>query len=372
MSNYGTINVRDKKGWSKSFPLEKALTLIGSAPVNDIVLSNEYGGGVASVHLQLISAHTGINRFRLVSLVNEPILIKLSNARGIDQIRSKGSYFLEDGDSISVGDFQITFYLQSDNGIKIEKKSQNIGLKLEMPSNNLRSNSKLTGLLTLTNYGPDKRCQFEVDIAGLPADCYQIDPAPLLYPGGEEKLEIRFFHQQIRPQSGECAIQIHAYATNAYPTEEVIIPIVLDIEPVYKFSVDLHDSLDFTSVVREKPEVFVPIPVEKRKSDQIEIDQVEAPQALIKEPVIEEEKIIEVELVDSIEKNGVIQESEDVEEGMDQWVETLESLSSTSNTDPLVGLNQKTKTKFMSEKSKIQVLKAEDEESDGDENEEGI
>ncbi len=371
MSNYGTINVKDQKGWSKSFPLDKALTLIGSAPLNDIVLSNEYGGGVASVHLQLISAKTGVNRFRLVNLVNDPIVIKLAHARGVDQIKSKGSHFLEDGDSITVGDFQLTFYLQSDNGIRIEKKSQNIGLRLEMPSINLRSNSKLTGLLTVTNYGPDKRCQFEVDIDGLPSDCYQIDPAPLLYPGGEEKLEIRFFHQLIRPQSGECPIQIHAYATNAYPTEEVIIPIVLDIEPVYKFSVDLHDSLDFTTKAKEITEVVAKIPVEKIKTDQIDTNHVETPKASIEEPEVEQKIEPEVERVVPIEKNDVIEDSEDVDESTDAWAETLESLSSTSNTDPLVGLNQKTKTRLMSEKSKIQVLKAEDEESDVVEDGEG-
>lgn len=364
MSNFGTINVKDQKGWSKSFPLEKALTLIGSAPLNDIVLSNEYGGGVANVHLQLISAQTGKNRFRLVNLVNEPLLVKLTNAQGMDQIKPKGSRFVEDGDSIIVGDFQLTFYLQSDNGIKIEKMSENIGLKLEMPSINLRSNSKLNGLLTVTNYGPDKRCQFEIDIVGLPSDCYQIDPAPLLYPGAEEKLEIRFFHQLIRPQAGECAIQIHAYATNAYPTEEVIIPIVLDIEPVYKFSVDIHESLDFTTKKKYKTAMVAPIAVELIKTERVEIKPDQQPDHKPEKTVLVEKNEKIVEKFSPIEKQALTKENEVIQEETDLWTETLESLSSNSNADPLAGLNQKTKTRLMSDKSRIQVLKAEDEETD--------
>ncbi|HSM23289.1 MAG TPA: hypothetical protein VK856_00305, partial [Anaerolineaceae bacterium] len=243
MSYNGTIHVIDKSGWSKTYPIEKALTMIGSASFNDVVLNEERGTGVAGVHIQLVSTQTGKNGFRMVNLVNEPILLTLSNARGAIEVSGKGSRGLDDGDAIQLGDFLLTFYLQAAKGFSVEKRSQNIGMALEMPGLSLKDGKKLTGLLTLKNYGQEGRCQFEVDLDGLPADCYQIDPAPLLYPGGEEKLELRFFHQNVRPPAGECPIQIKISAVGAYPTEEVILPLVLDVESVYRFSVDITEDL---------------------------------------------------------------------------------------------------------------------------------
>jgi hypothetical protein len=120
MNYNGSVYVIDRNGWAKTFPLTKALTMIGSAGFNDIVLPDEYGSGVASAHLQLISTQTDRRNFRMVNLVNEPLAMSLSGARGSVVVPAKGSRNIEDGDSLKLGDFQLTFYLQSANGITLE------------------------------------------------------------------------------------------------------------------------------------------------------------------------------------------------------------------------------------------------------------
>ncbi|MBW6474117.1 MAG: FHA domain-containing protein [Anaerolineaceae bacterium] len=358
MTNYGTIQVVDRKGWSKSFPLEKALTMIGSAPFNDIVLSEAHGSGVAAVHLQLISTQTAKRGFRLINLVNEPLLLTLSNARGSLELQAKGSRELEDGDFVQLGDFRITFYLQTENGFSIEKSSENIGVKLEMPGVILRQGSKLTGLLTLKNFGTEKRSQFEIDLEGLPADCYQVDPAPLLYPGGEEKLQIRFFHLGNRPNAGESPIQIHVTAVDAYPKEKVILPVVLDIEPVYQYSLGVFDSLE---AILEKNTInnrsIILENMDQRSTPYLESIE-RNDDAAMKSAIANEISTKENSEQGQIKLNESPTQK-DEESEVDWWADNLNSVPKATMNDPLAGLKRSSKPKLSVEKSKIQVLKAE-------------
>ena len=49
------VEVVDRDGWRKAFPLEKHIVHIGSDPRNDVVLDSRRGAGVAARHLQLIA-----------------------------------------------------------------------------------------------------------------------------------------------------------------------------------------------------------------------------------------------------------------------------------------------------------------------------
>lgn len=367
MSYNGTIHVIDKTGWSKTFPLEKALTMIGSAAFNDIVLSEDHGSGVASVHLQLISTQTERRGFRLVNLVNETLSMVLSNARGNVIIPAKGSRELMDGDAIQLGEFKITFYLQTVNGISIEKRSQNIGLQLEMPGITLKEGKTLTGLLTVKNYGQEKRCQFEVDLEGLPSDCYQIDPAPLLFASGEEKLQIRFFHQGIRPAAGDCPIQLRVTAVSAYPTEEVLLPLVLSIDPVYRYKVEIIEEKE---KVKEALEVIVPIPFTPSRIETIEDKEkqtIDESSDLLDNQQIQQTTSQEPDINEKITQTSVEVAVEEEVEG-DWWADQIQPLRTTSNSDPLADL-KRGKSKLTVPKSKVQVLKATSEDEMESENE---
>ncbi len=356
MNYNGSVYVIDRNGWAKTFPITKALTMIGSAGFNDIVLPDEYGSGVASAHLQLISTQTDRRNFKMVNLVNEPLALSLAGARGNVVVPAKGSRNLEDGDSLKLGDFQLTFYLQSANGISLEKRSENIGVTFEMPSLDLKEGRKLTGLITLKNFGQEKRSQFEMDLEGLPSDCYQIDPAPLLYPGGEEKLQIRFFHLGVRPPAGYCPIKIRVLAVNAYPTEEVIIPVVLNVEPIFRFTVDVDsDAQDQLEMVPE-PNETPGIGKEVKK---------ELLQPITFSPTLEEESPKEIPYQPSTEgqpinnnqdeKIEVLEEKKETLEEVDWWAEN-EPITAEVHNDPIAEF-KRGKPKLAVPKSKVQVLK---------------
>lgn len=401
MSYYGTIKVVDGTGWSKTFSLEKAITLIGSAAFNDVVLSEQRGSGVAAVHFQLIRTQVGTHGFRLVNLVSETFLMILARARGEDVIQPKGTRDLEDGDAVQVGDFTITFYLRTGNGVSIEKRSENIGIRFEMPGVKLRPGVRLAGLLTVMNYGEERRSQFEIELEGLPSDCFQIDPAPLLYPGGEEKLQVRFFHRGIRPLAGECPICLRASAVGAYPTEELMLPLVLDVEPVYHYEVGwMKDQ----SPPEEELEPALPLPApnttvlepvslatkstspgeESPQPAAMAVEEADAPSAppiamgeplsMVQPParqVIDNSKVVkqddwEKAIPPRPEKpevipsklqpapvQPVVEESE-----ADWWSEDREKFPAVASSDPLADLKRGITPRLSVEKANIQVLKA--------------
>lgn len=357
MNYNGSVQVKDKHGWSKTFPLTKALTMIGSAGFSDIVLPEDHGSGVANAHLQLISTKSGKRGFRMVNLVNEPLMITLSGARGNVIVPAKGSRDLEDGESLQLGDFQLTFYLQSANGILIDKRSENIGVTFEMPSLELKEERKLTGLITVKNFGQERRCQFEVDLEGLPSDCYQIDPAPLLYPGGEEKLQIRFFHLGVKPPAGECPIQLHVTAVEAYPTEEVVLPFLLSVEPINRFSVEVWQDLSqhqesLTSDNTPTVPVFPILANQNQEQKAILSDSNEEGKiAIAAQEVSEHEPINNTELKPAPTTEKQVEKQEEA----DWWSEN-DSITSQTINDPLAEL-KRGKSKLSVPKSKVQVLK---------------
>lgn len=364
MVNYGSIQVIDRKGWSKSFPLQKALTMVGSATFNDVVISDEHGDGIAPVHFQLIRNQTSKQGFRIINLINEPLLIHLNNAEGSLQLPAKGSREINDGDMVHLGGCILTFYLQVDKGKSIEKRSENIGVKLEMPGVVLKKESKLTGLLTLKNFGSEKRSQFEIDVEGLPKDCYQVDPAPLLYPGGEEKLQIRFFHLGNHPVAGECPIQIHATAVNAYPQEKVIIPVVLDIEPVFQYSVDIFDSLDAAKEKSHPKNRLVNLePISQQTTLFERPQQLDEPSFNQNELLTQRASHTNAELDSEIAEKIMVEKNQEPE--MDWWADDDDSQRRTINDDPLAGLKRSSRSKLSIEKSNIQVLKADIEDQTG-------
>lgn len=254
MPYYGSIQVQDRYGWTKTFRLEKALVMVGSAPVNDIVLPSEHGDGVLPVHLQLFHPQPDLVEVRAVNLTNSVIPLTRVNPSAAAGISANAYQNLESGDALQVGQFTLALSLQSGEGFSRSERSEHLGLKLELPTPILRAEKQLEGLLTINNFGLQKRCQFEIDLEGLPSDCYQIDPAPLLYPNGEEQLRIRFFHRGTRPGAGTGPVTLRMTAAGAYPTEEVVLSFNLEVAPVYQTDMLVLDD-------KETPSEWVIAPI---------------------------------------------------------------------------------------------------------------
>jgi hypothetical protein len=258
MGYYGSIKVSDRTGWTRTFLLEKALETIGNASMNDIVLSDDHGSGVAPIHLQVVSTSLQQKSLKIINLMNAAVPCKKASTLESFQILPNRAADLEDNDQIYLGDFLLTLFL-TELGISISKRSNHIGLDLELPRQTLQVDSKLIGQICVTNFGDQKQCQFEFELDGLPQDCYQIDPAPLLYPGGKERLAIRFFHRYTQPPAGTCPISLRVFSPAAYPSEEVVISFSLVVDPIYKYSVEIEEPeiehvADQDQPVPEQPE----------------------------------------------------------------------------------------------------------------------
>ena len=261
MPYYGSVNVIDRSGWSKSYNLEKSLLMVGSAAVNDIVLPLDRGSGVASIHLQVLHPQIDQSRVRVVNLANSAASLKKGATGENVTIPANGTGDVEDGDAISLGDFTLAFSIQSQNGFTGSARSDHMGLKLELPGLQLKIGNRLAGRITVSNYGDQKRCQFEIELEGLPADCYQIDPVPFLFPKGEETLQIRLYHRGNRPPAGSCPVQLRATAPGTYPTEEVLLPVQFEVMPVYRYDVSIEGShaLEAAAVPRPVTQAVVGI-----------------------------------------------------------------------------------------------------------------
>lgn len=231
MAYYGTLEVVDRTGWTKTYPLEKALLMIGSADFNDIVLPEERGLGVFPAHLQLMRPAVELGSIRLVNLSAAPVTLIRDGHTG-ETLPGGGTAELEDGDGLRLGGFGLAFSIQSLGGVSRSARSEHLGLKLELPGGALRPLKQLAGRLTVTNYGSQPRCQFELEIEGLPAGCCRIDPAPLLFPHGEGQMQIRFYHRGAQPAGGPQPVLLRATAPGAYPTEEVTLEWNLDVAPL--------------------------------------------------------------------------------------------------------------------------------------------
>ncbi len=241
MAYYGSVKISDRAGWVKNYPLEKALLMVGSGAMNDIVLTDERGSGVAPLHIQVFRPQAEQGAVRVVNLAKTGVLFRRSSGES-GGLPPGSSIMLNSGDAISLGDYVLQFTLQAQPGIVRTARSAHLGLKLELPALDLPAGGRLAGQLTVTNYGDQGRCQFELELEGLPAGCYQIDPAPLLFPRAEEHLQIRFFHRGSRPSAGKQAFTLRAAAPAAYPAEMVAISEVLEVCPVYRFALAVQES----------------------------------------------------------------------------------------------------------------------------------
>ena len=257
MAYYGTVKITDRLGWAKSYPLEKSLLMIGSGAGNDIILPEEHGSGVAPLHVQVFRPQVELGMVRVVNLAPQGTAYRRSGGES-GAIGPGSSQDFGDGDSLSLGEYSLLFTLQSQAGISRATRSEHLGLKLELPSRNLRVGARLAGQVTVTNYGDQRRCQFELELEGLPAGCFRIDPAPLLFPGAEEHLQIRFFHRGTNPEAGLSSFTLRACAPVAYPTEMIAISETLEVSPVYGYELSVLDPFAIPEAASAQPEHYTP------------------------------------------------------------------------------------------------------------------
>ncbi len=238
MTQQTKIEVIDQSGWCKEYPLEKKIVHIGSSPRNDIVLEQGRGGGVASVHAQLI-ASTQTLAYQLVNLGDTHILL------GEQPLSPRSAAHLTDRATFQLGEFTLIFYAGEPGytGVAGGTSSANryIGLGLALPRARLRPNKSLEGTITVSNLGDETGVQIHLELEGLDPDCYNIEPGPLLSSGAEKEVLLQLHHRGDKPLTGDYPITLRATAPAAYPGKEASLSRVIQVLPFY------HHKLELTS-----------------------------------------------------------------------------------------------------------------------------
>ncbi len=268
MSQYARIEVIDRDGWRKEFPLERPIVHIGSNPRSDLVLEPGRGTGVAPLHVQLIVS-TQSSGCQLVNLGNTDILLGPPDDQSLPP---RSVIRIVNGTAFKLGDFTLVFYGDEDEGTSdsFTSHSNNIGLDLSLPQTRLAANQALGGVVVVSNLGDQTGVQFNLKLEGLEHDCYNIEPGPLLPPGADRGVSFHIYHRGNKPLAGDCRITVRATAPRAYPGEQATVSRVIQVLPFYRHKLHLvspagvSPSLWVRDVPKPpQPEVSMPLEAER-------------------------------------------------------------------------------------------------------------
>jgi hypothetical protein len=245
MPDDNLVEVVDRDGWRREFPLAKAIISIGSDPRNDVVLERTRGGGVSPRHLQLISVSDGPG-YRLINMGDTDV--RLGAAQ--DRLLAPRA-FAEIGPSerVQVGEFALTFFggphQPGPRAMRggADSKSAAIGLTLTLAGTKLAVGQPLDGTVTVRNLGDKTGVQFQLQAEGLAPECVEIGPAPILFPNAEKEVFIRVRHPEAaRPPAGEFRFRMRAAAPAAYPGESTTATAIIQVEPFYSHELRLRQE----------------------------------------------------------------------------------------------------------------------------------
>lgn len=261
MNQAVTLEITDRDGWQKVYPVARAILYIGSDPGDDIVLDRMRGAGVAPRHLQLIAPAPGGGAYRLVNLGDSDVAVGSPTLRAVPP-RSFAP--LADGDLLRLGDFTLVFrdtqpahaLIAGPSSAQMAPPamalatvpvasqaaaSTAIGLRLALPTAQLWPDRPIAGAVVISNLGAKPGVQFRLEVDGLPADCYEVGPGPLLFPGAEKAVPVRIVHsRRPDPPAGPRMFTIRASAPEAYAGEAAVVSQEIAVMPYYSHSLRLE------------------------------------------------------------------------------------------------------------------------------------
>ncbi len=208
---------------------EKHILSIGRAPGNDLTLDR--GEGVAPRHAQLIATPDG---YRLVNLSDGDIL--LHTPTGERPIRPHTAALLSGAEEIHLGGYTLTLVAET----RPTTTGQAIGLSLHLPQRVLAPDRPIEGHITVRNQGDQPGAQFALEVRGLKPNCYDLGPAPILYPNAEQDVFFRLRHPRNADlPAGQLNFQIIATAPDAYPDQRAVVSARITVLPIYTYELEI-------------------------------------------------------------------------------------------------------------------------------------
>jgi len=271
------IEIVDRDGWRKEFPLQKSLLHLGSDGRNDIVLDPHRGAGVAPRQLQLIALADGHSGYRAINLGDATVLVTSEGRQGsVGEPRTlapRSVAQIVDGDCVQLGEFRLIFYLpgagdhpsgavsppeRAPRAHRSEaaahepavatlpagpgnwQASASIGLRLAFGRPVVHPDKDLEGIVTVKNLGQEPGAQFRLKVEGLEPDCYEIGPGPILFPQVEKGVYLRISHPRSPAiLAGKREVIVRATAPEAYPGECATVSQAIEFLPYYHHTLRL-------------------------------------------------------------------------------------------------------------------------------------
>ena len=286
--------ISEQNGWKKPITIEKAITRLGSAPTSDVKLVSPE---IAPIHLQIYYLDETPNNCKIFNLGN-PVRVKSGDQHFA--LASLATIEIQNGSEIELGPYRIQVILPL--SATTLQDTLSIQASLRLPEATLLPGQVTTGWLTIKNTGVQSSCQVDIDLAGLPADCMQVDPAPLLYTGGQEDVRIQLFHRKLYPAAGFQNLTINVSACDSYPGEQVVINQGIYVSPVFEQSLEIFDDLSSdhpaqktvepaTSVVRSVPQNMPP---SERSLSQVATEKASLDDPILKAGLPDESQVADV------------------------------------------------------------------------------
>ena len=225
------IEVINRDGWRKEYPLQKTIVHIGSAPRNDIILESQQGLGVAPLHAQLIASVASAHGYRLVNLGDLDILL---GTAGDQTLPPRASMDITNGTVFKLGEFTLVFYGSENFSNGSTGRGRPIELSMSLSRTQLAPHQSLAGVVMVRHSGDKAAAQIHLELEGLEPDCYEIEPGPLLPSGGEKEVAFRIYHRGDKPLAGDCYFIIRATAPQAYAVEETTLSKMIQVLPFYQ------------------------------------------------------------------------------------------------------------------------------------------
>ena len=240
----------DKSGWSMPVKIQRATTRVGSASSNDVQLQSPQ---IAALHLQIFYSPDLPSSCKVVNMSSE---VRVKSGQELKPLSTYASLDVHDGDEILLVDYRIKLTLPMTANVLHATKL--IDASLSFADAVLRPEYEAVGHLTIKNAGNFPNCQFQVDVDGLPSDCYQIDPIPLMYPGAQEDVRVLIIHHGQTPSAGFQQVIFNITAPESYPGEKCVIQQGIFVSPVFEQALDLIDD-----VAAAKARIPASVPVDE-------------------------------------------------------------------------------------------------------------
>ena len=225
----------DKSGWSMPVKIQRAITKVGSASSNDVQLQSPQ---IAALHLQIFYSPDLPSSCKIFNMSSE---IRVRSGQELRSLSTYATFDVRDGDEILLADYRIKLTLPMTANVLQATKLIDASLSFADPV--LRPEYEAVGHLTIKNAGNHPSCQFQVDVDGLPTDCYQIDPIPLMYPGAQEDVRVLIIHHGQTPAAGLKQVIFNITAPESYPGEKCVIQQGIFVSPVFEQSLELIDDV---------------------------------------------------------------------------------------------------------------------------------